>query len=148
MEIGRATIKDIPELCTLLDYLFEQELEFEPDREVQSRGLSAIIDGEDVGDILLVRQAGEIIAMVNLLYTVSTALGSRVAILEDMVVLPDYRGQGVGSRLLSYATQFAKEQRCNRISLLTDSDNEGAHRFYQKRGFSHSFMATFRLVLD
>jgi len=147
VEIERAIIKDIPELCTLLDYLFEQESEFKPDRKVQSRGLSAIIDGNNVGDILLVRQAGEIIAMVNLLYTISTALGSRVAILEDMVVLPKYRDQGMGLKLLDYAIQFAKEQGCKRISLLTDSDNKGAHRFYQKYGFSRSSMLTFRLSL-
>ena len=42
-----------------------------------------------------------------------------------MVVLPQVRNQGVGSKLLDYAIQFAKEQGCQRISLLTDSDNEG-----------------------
>ena len=75
------------------------------------------------------RQTGEIVAMVNLLYTVSTALGARVAILEDMVVLSKVRNQGIGSTLLKHAIQFAKEQGCQRISLLTDDDNEGAHRF-------------------
>ncbi|HIF88383.1 MAG TPA: GNAT family N-acetyltransferase [Candidatus Thioglobus sp.] len=148
MKVERATIEDIPGLCTLLDYLFEQESEFEPDKEIQSRGLSAVINGEDVGDILLVRQTSEIVAMVNLLYTVSTALGARVAILEDMVVLPKYRNQGVGSKLLDYAIQFAKEQGCQRTTLLTDDDNEGAHRFYQQHGFSRSSMLTFRQSLD
>lgn len=35
-------------------------------------GLPVIIDGKDVGDILLVRQAGEIIAVVNLLYSINS----------------------------------------------------------------------------
>ncbi len=147
MKIERATIEDIPELCTLLDYLFEQESEFEPHREAQARGLNAVINDEDVGDILVLRQAGEVVAMVNLLYTVSTALGARVAILEDMVVLPEVRNQGIGSKLLEHAIQFAKEQGCQRISLLTDSDNEGAHRFYQQHDFSRSSMLTFRKSL-
>jgi len=148
MKIERATIKDIPELCTLLDYLFEQESEFEPHREAQARGLGAVINDKDVGDILVVRQEGGIVAMVNLLYTVSTALGARVAILEDMVVLPIVRGQGVGSKLLAYAIQFAKEQGCQRVTLLTDGDNIGAHRFYQKHDFSRSSMLTFRKSLN
>ena len=81
MEIERATIKDVPDLCTLLDYLFEQEAEFKSSREAQTRGLSEIINGNGAGDILVLRQASEIIAMVNLIYIVSTAFGSRVAIL-------------------------------------------------------------------
>jgi GNAT superfamily N-acetyltransferase len=147
MEIGRATIKDIPGLCTLLDYLFKQESEFEADREAQTRGLTEVIGGNNVGDILVVRQADEIIAMVNLLYTVSTALGARVAILEDMIVSPKFQFQGVGSELLRYAIRFAKEQSCKRISLLTDDNNTHAHCFYQKHGFSRSSMLTFRLSL-
>ncbi|MGE4594905.1 MAG: GNAT family N-acetyltransferase [Gammaproteobacteria bacterium] len=59
-----------------------------------------------------------------------------------MVVLPKYRDQGMGSKLLDYAIQFAKEQGCKRISLLTDSDNKGAHLFYQKHDFSRSSMLT------
>jgi GNAT superfamily N-acetyltransferase len=148
VEIERATIKDVPDLCTLLDYLFEQEAEFKSSREAQTRGLSEIINGNGAGDILVLRQASEIIAMVNLIYIVSTAFGSRVAILEDMVVLPKYRDQGTGSKLLDYAIQFAKEQGCKRISLLTDDDNYHAHRFYQKHGFSRSSMLTFRITLS
>lgn len=148
MKIERATIEDIAQLCILLDYLFAQESEFKPDREAQTRGLSAVISADDVGDIFIVRQEGEVIAMVNILYSISTALGARVATLEDMIVSPMFQSQGVGSELLSYAVQFAKEQGCKRITLLTDDDNEGAHRFYQSYGFSRSSMLTFRLPLD
>jgi GNAT superfamily N-acetyltransferase len=48
--------------------------------------------------------------MVNILYTVSTALGERVGVLEDFVVLPKYRNDGVGLELLSYALNFAKQR--------------------------------------
>ena len=85
--------------------------------------------------------------MVNLLYTVSTALGSRVAILEDMVVSPKIRGQNVGSSLIEYALDYARKQGCQRITLLTDSDNIAAHRFYERHGFSRSTMVPFRLDL-
>jgi len=147
MKIELATIDDIPDLCTLLDYLFAQEAEFEPDRAAQARGLSAVISDYNVGDILLMRKSGEVIAMVNLLYTVSTALGERVAILEDMIVSPKFQCQGVGSKLLNHAIAFAKDNGCKRITLLTDDDNIHAHRFYTEHGFSRSSMLTFRLAL-
>ena len=144
MEFTTAISSDIPQLCTLLDALFAQEAEFKPDHGAQSRGLSAIIDNADVGDILVAHAAGQIIGMVNLLYTVSTALGERVAILEDMVTAPTHRGLGVGSKLLKYALEFAQDKGCKRITLLTDHDNESAHRFYQRHDFERSSMVTFR----
>ncbi|MCP4430721.1 MAG: GNAT family N-acetyltransferase [Gammaproteobacteria bacterium] len=148
MEITIATLNDIDKLCELLDSLFAQEAEFLPDRGAQARGLATVINGTEVGDILIARNNGEIIAMVNLLYTVSTALGEPVALLEDMVVSPNGRGQGVGSKLIRQAIEFAKGKGCKRITLLTDDDNNGAHRFYEKHGFSRSPMVTFRMPLD
>ena len=148
MEILTAVPSDIPELCRLLDTLFSQETEFKPDAEMQALGLGAIIEGDGIGDILVAKDAGQIVGMVNLLYTISTALGSRVAILEDMVVAPQNRGLGVGSALLKYAIDFAREKGCKRITLLTDNDNEAAHRFYEQHGFIESSMLAFRLPLD
>ena len=86
--------------------------------------------------------------MVNLLYTISTALGDRVALLEDMVVSPNVRGSGVGSLLLKQAIQFARLDDCKRITLLTDRANESAQRFYQRHGFSFSAMIPPRLSLS
>jgi len=148
MKIEVAQISDIPELCVLLESLFSQEAEFKPDRNAQIRGLRSVIDNEDVGDILVVRESDNIIAMLNLLYTVSTALGGRVGILEDMVVSSAGRGSGIGSKLLERALEFAREKGCQRITLLTDHDNNGAHRFYQKHGFSLSTMVAFRKLLS
>ncbi len=148
MEIQTAVSTDIPQLCLLLDTLFSQETEFKPDSELQALGLGAIIDGDGIGDILVAKQSGQIIGMVNLLYTLSTALGSRVAILEDMVIAPQHRGLGVGSALLKHAIDFAKQKGCKRITLLTDNDNESAHRFYEQHGFTESSMMAYRLFLD
>ncbi|MDO8827295.1 GNAT family N-acetyltransferase [Methylophaga sp.] len=148
MQIQTAVSTDIPQLCLLLDTLFSQEAEFKPDSQLQALGLGAIIEGDGIGDILVAKQSGQIIGMVNLLYTVSTALGSRVAILEDMVIAPQHRGLGVGSELLKHAIDFAREKGCKRITLLTDNDNEAAHRFYEQHGFTESSMLAYRLFLD
>jgi ribosomal protein S18 acetylase RimI-like enzyme len=147
MQINTANASDIPALCELLNILFSQEADFKPDYQAQSRGLARIIDSPEVGLIIVARQEGQVVGMVNLLYTVSTALGGRVALLEDMVVSPDARGSGVGSRLLEQAIQSAKSEGCKRITLLTDKTNESAQRFYQKHGFGFSSMIPLRLSL-
>ncbi|MCF7966975.1 GNAT family N-acetyltransferase [Methylobacter sp. Wu8] len=148
MQITPANLSDIPALCELLELLFTQEADFKPDRDAQSRGLSRIIGNPEVGLIVVVRQGGRVVGMANLLYTVSTALGDRVALLEDMVVSPNARGSGIGSRLLEHAIQLARLNGCKRITLLTDRDNEAAQRFYQRRGFGLSAMIPLRLSLS
>lgn len=147
MRIELATVADIPELATLLSVLFSQELEFQPDVEAQCLGLANIISNPEVGEILTIRTHDSIVGMINLLYTVSTALGARVALLEDMVVLPQFRGAGVGSKLLQAAIARARVSGCKRITLLTDGDNEAAQKFYSKHGFTASKMIPFRLKL-
>jgi GNAT superfamily N-acetyltransferase len=138
---------DIPALTKLLTMLFTLESDFSPDEVKQSAGLDRIISDPRVGRILLLRQGGEVVGMVNLLYTVSTALGGMVAILEDMVVHPDHRGTGCGSLLLQGAIEYARKAGCQRITLLTDHDNHTARRFYRRHGFVDSAMVPLRLAL-
>lgn len=147
MEITLATASDIPALCDLLSLLFSQEADFQPDYEAQCRGLTQILNNPDVGLILVARQKNQIVGMVNLLFTVSTALGQRVALLEDLVIAPTQRGNGIGSQLLKQAIEIAKLHDCHRITLLTDMANESAQRFYQKHGFSFSAMIPMRILL-
>jgi len=148
MHIEPATSADIPELNELLAILFTQEAEFQPDLEAQRRGLELILADPGIGSILVARREGRVVGMVNLLYTVSTALGARVALLEDMVVLPAERNGGTGSQLLQAAIAHAGAAGCRRITLLTDTDNLDARRFYQRHGFTDSPMVPLRLVLD
>jgi GNAT superfamily N-acetyltransferase len=145
--IEKAKLEDINALCDLLTLLFSQEVEFKPDPDLQTKGLRMILNNPELGVILLARNDNRVVGMVNLLFSVSTALGAKVAILEDMVVIPTERGSGVGSRLLNAAINTARENGCQRITLLTDSDNEAAHRFYEKQGFVRSAMLPFRLML-
>ena len=86
--------------------------------------------------------------MINLLYTVSTALGGRVAILEDLIILPEYRGKGAGTRLVTTPPSTSPgEPVAGRITLLTDGSNTNAQRFYSRHGFTPSEMVPMRLIL-
>jgi N-acetylglutamate synthase-like GNAT family acetyltransferase len=143
----RASASDIPALSELLSVLFTQEIEFTPDTTAQCKGLATIIANENLGTILVARDGSTILAMVNLLFTISTALGERVALLEDMVVSPSVRGSGIGSDLLDYAIDFARLSGVKRITLLTDLANTSAQRFYAKHGFCQSSMIPLRRMI-
>jgi len=147
MEVSAATSADIPALCQLLGELFAQEAEFHPEPSRQAAGLRQIIEDPQVGRILVLRDGDAVIGMVNLLFTVSTALGGRVALLEDMVIAESQRDRGAGRRLLRAAVEVAKATGCLRITLLTDATNRAAQRFYTREGFTVSDMRPLRLLL-
>ena len=148
MKIEMATMSDIPTLCTLLDYLFSQEVEFKPDHETQSRGLEMILNNNNIGNIFVAKKNKTIVGMVILLYTVSTALGEQVVLLEDMVVSPDERELGIGSMLLDHAVKYVTEKECKRITLLTDKMNVRAQKFYKRHKFNRSSMIPFRMIIN
>ena len=148
MKLTRAIHSDVPELVELLKILFEQEAEFEPNSEAQRKALSKIILDPRIGIILVARDNEKILGMINLLFTESTALGAKVAILEDMVVLAKSRGGGIGPKLMDYAISEAKKEGCKRITLLTDIENTKSQSFYQRKGFVKSKMTPYRLLLD
>lgn len=148
MLIEPAKLSDIPALCDLLNLLFTQESEFEADHRTQSKGLACIINNPEMGSILVARQVDKPVGMVNLLFTVSTAQGGPVALLEDMVVATALRNSGLGSQLIEKAIELAKFRGCKRITLLTDQNNHAAQGFYAKFGFKPSTMLPLRLALD
>ena len=148
LNISIAGPEDIPALYILMEALFTQEIEFKPSLEKQQRGLLMIIENPQIGFILIAKLNDVAVGMVNILFTVSTALGERVALLEDMVVAESYRNMGYGNAIIEYAIAEARRQQCKRITLLTDSTNESAQRFYERYGFMRSGMLPFRLRLD
>lgn len=139
---------DIPNLSKLLNELFSLEKEFIPNETLQKKAFETIINDEKIGNILVCTYENRVVAMVNLLYSFSTALGSRVVILEDMIVSNEYRDKNIGSKLLEFAKEFAKSKGIERITLLTDDDNFKAHKFYEKNGFKKSSMVVFRTFLN
>lgn len=138
---------DIDACTRLLNVLFSQEHEFAPDLKKQEAGLGMLIGDSSAGTIFVCEADESIIGMVSLLNLVSTALGKKVAMLEDMIVDPEWRGQGIGAMLLDHACSWARENGYGRITLLTDGDNVPAQRFYGAHGFARSTMVAFRKQL-
>jgi len=85
--------------------------------------------------------------MINLLFTISTAEGGFVVLLEDLVIHKEHRGHGFGSMLLHYAVDFARQKNFRRITLLTDRPELRSQSFFRKHGFYESPMLPMRLLL-
>jgi N-acetylglutamate synthase-like GNAT family acetyltransferase len=143
-----ATLEDLPELTELVMELFARSGDFSPDRDVQERGLQLILEQPNRGRIFVLRNNHQIFGMVNLLFTISTACGGFVVLMEDVVVHPDHRGQGYGTRLLEHVLDFAKQKNFKRITLLTDKISAESQNFFRKHGFEYSNMIPMRKILN
>lgn len=146
MNIREATLEDNEAVCRLLSLLFEQEAEFKPDLAIQMRGVGQILSDPEKGRFFVIEDSGRIVGCVSLVFLISTALGGKAALLEDLFLTKPVRGQGWGGQLLDYAIQQAIQLGCKRITVLTDKDNSAAQSLYQKMGFKYSDMIPMRLV--
>ena len=147
MIVDDATFSDISQLSELLAILFSQEHEFQPDESRQRAALNLLIGNPQRGRIFVLRHGETVLGMVSVQILVSTARGGDVLLLEDLVVRPVCRNLGYGSALLDYVVDFARRGGYGRITLLADTSNADAQRFYRRHGFHASDMAPFRLLL-
>lgn len=147
VRVEPATIEELPRLIDLLGDLFREGTDFEPNAAAQERGLRLILDNPSRGRIFVVRKGQQIVGMVNLLFTVSTAHGGQAILLEDVVIAPEYRGLGFGAKLMEHVIQYARRKDFVRITLLTDRISTDSQRFFQRFGFVRSEMVPMRLVL-
>jgi ribosomal protein S18 acetylase RimI-like enzyme len=145
--IEQATLEDLPQLTDLLHDLFSIEGDFAPNRAKQMRGLRLILEQPNRGRIFVLRQSGVICGMINVLFTISTAEGGFVILLEDVIVHRDFRGRGFGDKLLRHTIEYAKKKDFLRITLLTDRLNEEGQQFFKEHGFYESKMIPMRILL-
>lgn len=147
VRVREARCADVGAMVELLGYLFKQERDFSPAAAKQRRALEILLAQPTLGRLFVLTRGEAILGMVSLLFTISTAEGGKAAWLEDLVVRPDHRDKGLGTRLLRAVVDWARKEGLTRITLLTDGDNAHARRLYLRHGFLPSAMQPLRLHL-
>lgn len=61
--------------------------------------------------------------------------GGKSLIVEDLMVHPDYQGQGVGQGMMRFAARYGQMQGCYKINLCSNKARDIAHEFYRKLGY-------------
>ena len=105
----------------------------------------------DNGRIWIAREEGQavgyVIAFLRDSPSTPFAHSGRLCELDQIVVAPSARRQGVGRRLVQKVVFFAKDNEVARVQLTSWSFNEEAHRLFQDAGFETRRM-TFDLRLS
>ena len=69
------------------------------------------------------------------LITFSRKASVPCCIIEDMIVDPDHRGQGIGSAFMGWINCQCRDRSITRLFLESGIDNEHAHDFFDATGF-------------
>lgn len=61
--------------------------------------------------------------------------GARSGVVEDVAVLPEYQGRGIGRAMMVHAREACRTAGCYKLTLSSGLARENAHRFYDALGF-------------
>jgi GNAT superfamily N-acetyltransferase len=89
---------------------------------------AAFVDGVRVGGVAVVIDPSQ----------VDPAAGADAAILWDIRIRPDFRGRGIGAKLLALAEEHVRASGLRRMIAETQDINVGACRFYARAGYGLS----------
>ncbi len=137
---------DIPAMANLLSELFAIEVDFEIDLDKQQRGLTLLLESNQVV-VFVAEVEHQIIGMCSLQILISTAQGSKVGLIEDVIITKNHQKQGIGKKLLETVKNWAKQQGLTRLQLLADKTNQNALDFYQSNDWKTTQLIALRCLL-
>jgi ribosomal protein S18 acetylase RimI-like enzyme len=86
--------------------------------------------------VLLAEIDGRAAGLAVCFFGFSTFAGRKLLNIHDLAVLPEYRRQGIATRLLDQAAVAARQNDCCKVTLEVRSDNAAAKSLYRRCGFS------------
>ena len=132
-ELRRATAQDTEAVYALVCELKQASFDYPAFRagftanlqDARLRYQLALLDGQEIGLIGL-----------HLQYHLHHA--NWIGEIQELVVMPQARGLKIGSQLLAWAEQEAREAGAEMTELSTSVKRHDAHRFYLREGYEQS----------
>lgn len=154
LTIEKCQAKDLQEILSLYHQLHKDEgEEITPERQ---KAFTKIINSED-NYLMAAKDGDKIIATAHLTILNNLSRNGRPgAYVENVIVDADYRGKGIGEKLIAAVTAKAQELGCYKVLLCTGTINnselndnqERRRRFYLKCGFKDDIKEAFINYLD
>ncbi len=132
-ELRPATAEDVDAVYGLICELKQAEL----DRSAFLAGFAANLLDHNMR-YQLAEQNGHIIGMIGLHMQFHLHHANWIGEIQELVVMPQARGLRVGSQLLAWAEEFARQAGAEMTELSTSVKRLDAHRFYLREGYTQS----------
>jgi len=130
-----ATVGDANIVLELVRLYHEfEQIPFEED--TVGRALTPLFQQDDVGRIWLMELGGSIIGYAVLCFGYSIEFGGRDAFLDEMYIVEEHRGRGIGKSVLLDIKSRAAELSIKALHLEVEGSNRRARSLYQSLGFT------------
>lgn len=143
-EIKKANKSDSATLLNFIKALAEYEnLSHEVTATAEDLELS-LFDNNSNAEAIIGYLNNQPVAFALYFHNYSTFLAKKGLYLEDLFVMPEYRGKGIGKNMLKYLAQIAVKRNCGRFEWSVLDWNELAINFYKNIGaeFKHEWLIT------
>ena len=132
--IEAARERDVPLILRLIKGLAEYEKLADEVRATENRLRESLFGPTPDAEVIIAYADAEPVGFALFFHNYSTFLGRRGLYLEDLFIVPEWRGRGAGRALLSRLAQIAAERGCGRFEWAVLNWNEPAIGFYKKLG--------------
>lgn len=78
----------------------------------------------------LYRIDGRVVAFATVYFTFTSTIAQKVGVMNDLYVVPDVRGKGVGKALINYCLDYVLSKGAFRLQWVTAMDNHVAQKLY------------------
>jgi GNAT superfamily N-acetyltransferase len=133
MEIRVAEVQDVPEILRFIRALAEYE-HMEDQVVADEALLTEWLFVKQKAEVFLAVEAEKPVGFALFFHNFSTFLGRAGIYLEDLFVLPEYRGKGYGKALLKRLAQTTVERGCGRLEWACLDWNRPSIDFYRSVG--------------
>ena len=134
LRIRPGRLEDVPLIAELIRALARYE-KLEHEVVLTEEKLSDSLFGErQYAETIIAEDDGQPVGFALFFHNYSTFLAQPGLYLEDLFVVPEKRGAGVGRALLERLAQIAVERGCGRLEWAVLDWNVDAIRFYQRLG--------------
>lgn len=134
IRIEPATERDVPVVLRLIRDLAEYERLAHEVRASEDLLREALFGDDPAAEAVVAYAGDEPVGFALWFYTFSTFLARRGLYLEDLFVVPAWRGQGVGRALLTHLGRIALARGYGRMEWSVLDWNDPAIRFYRSLG--------------
>ena len=134
LHIRPGELQDVPLIAELIRGLARYE-KLEQEVVMTEEKLTATLFGDRrYAETLIAEEVGEPMGFALFFHNFSTFLAQPGIYLEDLYVLPEQRGRGVGRALLERLAQLAVDRGCGRLEWAVLDWNVDAIKFYERLG--------------
>jgi GNAT superfamily N-acetyltransferase len=134
VRIEPATIRDVPTLLRLIRALADYERLSDAVVANESSLAHSLFGATPHGEAVIARSGVDEVGFALWFHNYSTFLGRPGLYLEDLFVVPEWRGCGVGRALLTHLAKIAVARGCGRMEWAVLDWNDTAIRFYRSLG--------------